>query len=207
MIGKLRGLVDTIGSGEVILDVGGVGYLVHCGARTLRTLSPGDTAVLHIETMLRQDMLRLYGFASEEERAWFVRLQDIQGVGAKSAFNILDVLSPAELMNAAALEDKASVARAQGVGPRLAARIVGELKDKPAPTGRGLETLSAPVAPTGDPEAAADATRTREAISALVNLGLSGPDAQRAIARAARDLGADAPLDALIRAALKASGQ
>ncbi len=204
MIGKLKGVVDTIGAGEMILDVGGVGYLVQCGASTLRTLIVGEAAVLHIETILRQDMLKLYGFASEEERAWFMRLQDIQGVGPKAAFAVLDALSPAELMNAAALEDKASIARAQGVGPRIAARIAGELKDKPPPMGRSLGGLTPTdeAAPVATPLSA-----NTEAVSALVNLGLAQPDALRAVASAQRALGEDATLDSLIRTALKDMGK
>ncbi len=204
MIGKLNGVVDTIGGGEMILDVGGVGYLVQCGSSTLRTLIVGETATLHIETIMRQDMLRLFGFASEEERAWFMRLQDIQGVGPKAAFAVLDALSPGELMNAAALEDKASIARAQGVGPRIAARIAGELKDKPPPLGRALGGFI-----PGDAAAPVAATLSinAEAVSALVNLGLAQPDAQRAIASAQRELGEDTGLDSLIRTALKDMGR
>ncbi len=207
MIGKLKGLVDTIGAGEMILDVGGVGYLVQCGARTLRNLNPGESAQLHIETILRQDMLKLYGFSSEEERAWFMRLQDIQGVGPKAAFAVLDTLSPMELMNAAALEDKAAIARAQGVGPRIAARIAGELKDKPPPMGRALGGVL-----QTSPEAASNTSSSAlsvnaEAVSALVNLGLTPMDAQRAVAGAMRTLGEGASLDDLIRTALKDMGK
>jgi holliday junction DNA helicase RuvA len=207
MIGKLKGLVDTLGAGELILDVGGVGYLVQCGARTLRALNPGDGVQLHIETIMRQDLLRLYGFSSEEERAWFMRLQDIQGVGPKAAFAVLDTLSPVELMQAAALEDKAAIARAQGVGPRIAARIAGELKDKPAPQGRSLGALT-PQAKTGAvTDAPSSLSSNAEAVSALVNLGLTPMDAQRAVAGARRTLGDDASLDQLIRTALKDMGK
>ncbi len=206
MIGKLKGVIDTLGSGELILDVGGVGYLVQCGARTLRTLVVGEAAQLHIETIMRQDLLRLYGFTTEEERAWFMRLQDIQGVGPKAAFAVLDTLSPAELMNAAALEDKASIARAQGVGPRIAARIAGELKDKPPPTGRGLGGLISTPSDTSAPATPSALSSNAEAVSALVNLGLSAMDAQRAVAGAQRTLGEEATLDQLIRTALKDMG-
>jgi Holliday junction DNA helicase RuvA len=207
MIGKLSGIVDALGAGEVILDVNGVGYLVQCGARSLRTLSLGEPAQLHIETVLRQDLLRLYGFASEEERAWFVRLQEIQGVGPKAALAVLDTLSPMELINAAALEDKAAIARAQGVGPRIAARIAGELKDKPPPTGRSLGGLMPAPETSAAPSAPNALSLNAEAVSALVNLGLVPADAQRAVAGAGRTLGEDATLDALIRTALKDMGK
>lgn len=207
MIGKLKGVVDAIGAGEIILDVGGVGYLVQCGARALRTMQVGEAVHLHIETYMRQDMLKLFGFTAESERAWFVRLQDIQGVGAKSALAILDTLSPDELMHAAAMEDKASIARAPGVGPRIAARIAGELNGKPAPLGRSMGGVT----PAGDTPAGntpiAAPSHNAEAVSALVNLGLSAMDAQRAVASAQHTLGADATLDNLIRTALKDMGK
>lgn len=199
MIGKLSGIVDALGAGEAIIDVGGVGYLVLCGARTLRTLQPGEPVQVHIETVMRADMLRLYGFVSEQERAWFVRLQEIQGVGPKAALALLDVMSPAELLNAAALEDKAAIARAQGIGARLAARIAGELKNKPPPLGRtlggGPAAEQVPVTPMLEGDA--------EAASALTNLGLTPVEARRAVAAARKALGEDASLDALIRTALK----
>ena len=200
MIGKLTGIVEALGADEAIIDVGGVGYLVQCGARCLRTLEPGARVQLHIETVMRQDMLRLFGFASEAERAWFVRLQEIQGVGPKAALALLDVLAPEELMNAAALEDKAAIARAQGIGPRLAARIAGELAGKPPPMGRSLGGAS----PAGDgPAAVAETPADSEAVSALTNLGLTPMEARRAVASARKSLGGDAALDALIRTALK----
>ena len=205
MIGKLTGIVDALGEGEVIVDVGGVGYLVHCGARTLRALEPGAPVQVHIETVMRADMLRLYGFASEQERAWFVRLQEIQGVGPKAALALLDVMSPAELLNAAALEDKAAIARAQGVGPRLAARIAGELNGKPPPVGRTLGGLG----PAGDAPAATalPSSQDAEAVSALTNLGLTPVEARRAVAAARKAQGEDASLDTLIRTALKEMGR
>lgn len=207
MIGKLNGVVDAIGAGEIILDVNGVGYLVQCGARALRTLQIGDAVSLHVETYMRQDMLKLFGFTMESERAWFVRLQDIQGVGAKSALAILDTLSPDELMNAAALEDKASIARAPGVGPRIAARIAGELNGKPAPMGRSLGGFVPTGSSAANAEAPASLSHNAEAVSALVNLGLAPPDAQRAVASAQRSLGDDTSLDNLIRTALKDMGK
>src|SRR5690606_4328071 len=131
MIGKLRGVIDSYGDDSIILDVHGVGYLVHCSARTLQALPPaGETAVLSIETWVREDQIRLYGFASEIEREWFKLLTDVQGVGARVALAVLSTLKTAELANAIALGDKTAVARAPGVGGKLAQRIVAELKDR-----------------------------------------------------------------------------
>ena len=133
MIGRLRGLVAEIGEEEALIDVGGVGYVVRCGARTLGRLpAMGEEAVLQVESQWSDQLgLRLYGFLSREERRAFVALQEIQGVGPKAALGVLDVLTPGELMGAAQRGDKAAVARANGVGPKLALRIVTELKDKP----------------------------------------------------------------------------
>src|SRR5215204_3627994 len=131
MIGKLKGTVDSYGEDFVILDVHGVGYVVHCSSRTLQNLpSAGEAAQLSIETHVREDMIRLYGFGSEAEREWFRRLQTVQGVGARVALGILSVLDPAALATAIATGDKGAISRGPGVGPKLAARIVTELKDK-----------------------------------------------------------------------------
>ena len=131
MIGKLKGLIDFYGEDFVILDVGGVGYQVHCSVRTLQALpSPGEAAVLSIETYVREDQIKLFGFRSDIEREWFRLLQTVQGVGAKVALAVLGTLPPAELANAIALRDKAAVTRTPGVGPKVAERIVTELKDK-----------------------------------------------------------------------------
>ena len=131
MIGKLKGLIDSYGEDFVILDVGGVGYQVHCSTRTLQMLpSPGEAAVLSIETYVREDQIKLFGFRSDVEREWFRLLQTVQGVGAKVALAVLGTLPPAELANAIALRDKAAVTRTPGVGPKVAERIVTELKDK-----------------------------------------------------------------------------
>ena len=130
MIGKLRGTVDAVGEAHAIVDVGGVGYEVQASARTLRALQLGQEVSLAIETHVREDAIRLYGFTSEVERAWFRMLQTIQGVGAKVALGVLGTLAPPDLANAVALQDKGQVARAPGVGPKVAARIVAELKDK-----------------------------------------------------------------------------
>ncbi|VAV87478.1 Holliday junction ATP-dependent DNA helicase RuvA [hydrothermal vent metagenome] len=200
MIGKLTGTVDAIGNGELVLDVNGVGYLVQAGARTLRGLAPGQATELHVETYVRQDVFKLFGFSSEGERAWFVRLQDVQGVGAKSALAVLDVLAPDELMQAALMEDKAAVARAVGVGPKVAARIVAELKDKPAPVGRGGAFA---VQASASQPAQSGAAFAPDAVSALINLGFAGPDASAAVRTASSNAGTDAGLDELIRLALK----
>jgi Holliday junction DNA helicase RuvA len=198
MIGKLTGTVDFLGPDHVILDVGGVGYLVHCGAPTLAKLHPGASAVLLIDTRITDETIRLFGFSDMEEREWFRLLQTVQNVGARVALNVLSALSSGELARAIALGDKAAVGRAQGVGPKLATRIVTELKDK-APSlmlrGHAEESVAAAaVAPRG---AAADA------VAALVKLGYSAAEAAEAVARAARHLG-DVPADALIRESLRA---
>jgi len=218
MIGKLKGMVDAVGAAEAVIDVNGVGYLVACGARTLsRMPEPGQPISLFIETHVREDAFRLFGFLSEEERAWFVRLQIIQGVGAKVALALLDVMTPPELMNAASMEDKASVSRANGVGPRLAARIVTELKDKPAPATRFSGAAAGPgFAPVvnaagsiGDaPPVGDDDYRLRsEAVSALANLGLQEADARAAVTSARSGFDKPPALDALIKAALKEMGR
>src|ERR1700727_1547904 len=131
MIGKLKGLIDSYGEDYVILDVGGVGYQVHCSARTLQALpSPGEAAALSIETYVREDQIKLFGFRSDLEREWFRLLQTVQGVGGKVALAVLSTLPPSDLANAIALRDKAAVTRTPGVGPKVAERIVTELKDK-----------------------------------------------------------------------------
>ena len=197
----LKGAVAALGEHEAVIDVHGVGYLVGGGARTLRRLSVGEAAHLHIETEVRDDAIRLWAFLSEEERAWFVMLKTVQGIGSKAALAILDVLPPAELMSAAALGDAAAVARAQGVGRKLAERVVTELKDKPPPLGRALGASALRPA-AADAPAPASALQA-DAISALVNLGYQRTDPAPAVAAASRALGADAPLDAVIGRALK----
>jgi Holliday junction DNA helicase RuvA len=203
VIGKLKGVVDTVGEGELILDVNGVGYVVAASARTLRTLpAPGQAAVLHIDTQMREDSLRLFGFLAEAERDWFRLLQSVQGVGAKVALAILSVLSSADLAQAVALQDKATVARAQGVGPKLAARIVAELKDK-APlvvaADMGLPGAGAPGLTLGG--------AAEDAVLALVNLGYGRPQAAQAVAKGAASLGAGATTATLIRLGLKELAQ
>jgi len=201
MIGKLTGVIDTVAEDHVLIDVGGVGYVVQCPSSTLSKLAAGSTASLTIETRLTDDTIRLYGFLSAAEREWFRLLQTVQNVGARVALNVLSALSPRDLERAIALSDKAAVGRAQGVGPKLALRIVTELKDKaPAMMLRGHEGEAAAMAgaPRG-PEA--------DAVAALVKLGYSQGTAAEAVARAARDLGDHAAVDALIRDALKGMGR
>ena len=202
MIGKLKGVVDTIEEDHVILDVHGVGYLVHCSGRTLSALPrAGEAASLFIETHVREDQIRLFGFSSAGERDWFRLLQGVQGIGTKTALAVLSTLSATELAQAIALGDKTTVARAPGVGPRVATRIITELKDK-MPGFTASEPLAAQlgVAPAGA-EAAGGAAA--DAVSALVNLGYGAPQATAAVAAALRAAGEDAPTEKLIRLGLK----
>lgn len=201
MIGKLKGLIDSYGEDFVILDVNGVGYVVQCSTRTLQKLPrPGEASALAIETQVREDSIRLFGFESESERDWFRLLQSVQGVGAKVALAILSILSPGEIAAAIATQDKAMVARAPGVGPRLAARIVAELKDK-APAFGAVDPLVAKLSGEADDNAAPSAVR--DAISALVNLGYGRPQAAAAVAASVKKLGEGAETGALIRQGLK----
>jgi Holliday junction DNA helicase RuvA len=198
MIGSLSGIVAAIGEESALIEVGGVGYLVQCGGRTLGRLSMGAPVRLCIETHVREDAIRLFGFASEEERAWFAHLQTIPGVGAKVALGILDAMPPDALADAIALQDKAAFTRANGVGPKLAARLAQELAAKQGP--KGFVALSAAPRAAG---AAASTGARAEAVSALVNLGIDQSSAARAVASAAKQFDADAPAPELIRAALK----
>jgi holliday junction DNA helicase RuvA len=201
MIGKLKGLIESYGQDYVILDVGGVGYEVHCSARTLQELPGiGQPATLSIETHVREDQIRLFGFVTEIEREWFRLLQTVQGVGAKVALSVLGTLKPSELASAIAMRDKAMVARAPGVGPKVAERIVTELKDKaPAYTNidPALVRLSGAL---DDKRAPAPVT---DAVSALVNLGYAQAQAAAAIAAAARSAGEGAEATTLIRLGLR----
>jgi Holliday junction DNA helicase RuvA len=200
MIGKLKGTIDSVGEDFLILDVHGVGYVVHCSSRTLQKLPrPGEAATLAIETQVREDSIRLFGFENDAERDWFRLLQTVQGVGAKVALAILTVLPPGELAGAIALQDKAQVSRAPGVGPKLAARIVAELKDK-APALSSVDPVAARLA--GE-EAASAPSSVRDAISALCNLGYGRPQAAAAIAASVKALGEGADAGALIRRGLK----
>ena len=203
MIGKLRGVVDGVEEESLILDVGGVGYLVAASARTLRALpSVGEPAELLIETHVREDAIRLYGFVTAAERDWFRVLQSVQGVGAKVALGILGTLSPEALMSAIAKQDKAMMARAPGVGPKLAARLVLELKDK-APA-FAIDAFGAPTrveGAAGMPKAAEDA------ILALVGLGYARAQAAAAVSKCLGELGQEAQTSAFIRAGLKELAQ
>lgn len=206
MIGKLKGSVDGVGDDHVIVDVHGVGYVAFCGARTLAGLpTAGEAVTLFIETVVREDMIRLYGFASEAERGWFRLLQTVQGVGSKVAMAVVGTLAPGDLANAIALQDKAMVARAPGVGPRVAARIVAELKDKaPAFATAGDVEAFALKRDLGEGVARG---AVADAVSALVNLGYARDQAANAIAAAVKEAGEDAASTQLIRLGLKALGR
>jgi Holliday junction DNA helicase RuvA len=201
VIGKLRGVVDSYGEDFIILDVQGVGYVVHCSSRTLQNLpSTGEAATLSIETHVREDMIRLFGFRSDAEREWFRLLQTVQGVGAKVALGILSVLDPGALATAIATGDKGAVSRGPGVGPKLAARIVAELKDKAPAFGHvdpALIRLSDAMEDKKAPQPVADA------VSALVNLGYAQAQASAAIAAALRQAGEEAEAKTLIRFGLR----
>jgi Holliday junction DNA helicase RuvA len=199
MIAKLTGIVDSISRDHAIIDVNGVGYLVRCSTRTLGAMPPGGGAVsLAIETIVREDAIDLYGFGAGSERDWFRLLTTVQGVGAKVALSILSTLSADELSQAIMAQDKAMVSRADGVGPKLANRIVSELKD------RVSSGAFAPVVQTAVAGLPADAVA--DAISALVNLGYRRAEAMTAVDRAARKLGPSARIEALIPAGLKELG-
>lgn len=202
MIGKLKGTVDEIGDDFCVLDVHGVGYVAFCSARTLAALpGTGEAAVLFIETYVREDMIRLYGFQSHLEREWFKLLQNnVQGVGAKVALAVLSTLAPADLANAIALRDIAMVSRAPGVGKKVAERIVTELKNKaPAFAGEAAGTIGLKQE-LGEGVAPAPIA---DAVSALVNLGYSRDIAANAVAAAMKSAGEDADSSKLIRFGLK----
>ncbi|MBV9261217.1 MAG: Holliday junction branch migration protein RuvA [Pseudolabrys sp.] len=201
MIGKLKGIVDSYGEDYIILDVGGVGYQVHASARTLQTLpSPGEAATLSIETYVREDQIKLFGFISDLEREWFRLLQTVQGVGAKVALSVLGTLKPSELATAIATRDRAAVSRSPGVGPKVAERIVTELKDK-APKFTSVDP--AVVQLSGALEERRAPKPVSDAVSALVNLGYGQPQAATAIAAAVRNAGEGADAATLIRQGLK----
>ena len=202
MIARLHGALVSSDSESVVIDVGGVGYLVFCSARTLRTLpADGGPATVFVETHVREDHIHLYGFTTENERAWFRTLLSVQGVGARMALAVLSTLSPDELSTAIAADDKAVLRRAPGVGPKVAGRIAAELKDKAAGLALAPITLSA----GRDQAGAVDegSVTTGEAVSALVNLGYGRSEAFSAVAAAAGDASANGDVAALIRAGLK----
>jgi len=196
MIALLTGRVEALEAGSCVIDVNGVGYLVHASSRTLAALPhpPAQARVL-IETHVREDAIQLFGFADSAEREWFRLLTTVQGVGPRVGLNILSALSPRDLIGAIAAGDKASLTRAAGVGTRLAVRLLTELRDK---TGAMPTSSGTGVTQTAQPQGAAE-----DALSALVNLGYRRPEAQPAVARAAERLGEDAALDAIIREALR----
>src|SRR5215212_1562312 len=201
MIGKLNGIIDSYGEDFIVVDVNGVGYLVHCSARTLQALpAAGQPVTLAIETHVREDQIRLFGFLADVEREWFRLLQTVQGVGAKVALSVLSTLKPGDLASAIALRDKAMVARTPGVGPKVAERVVTELKDK-APKYADIDPavvrLAGAVEERHAPQPIADA------VSALINLGYGQPQAAAAIAAASRSAGEGAETAQLIRLGLK----
>jgi holliday junction DNA helicase RuvA len=206
MIGKLTGIVDTLAGDHAIIDVAGVGYLVHCPSSTLARMTMGTSVSLAIETRLSEEAIRLYGFISAQERDWFRLLQTVQGVGARVALSILSALKPAELERAIVLGDKSVLGRAQGVGPKLATRIATELKDKVTGLAMPADAVLAGmrvIATGGRPVES-------EAIAALVKLGYTQLAASDAVARAAQAIGPNAealPLDVLIRESLRLSAR
>ena len=201
MIGKLKGIVDLYGEDYIILDVQGVGYQVHCSARTLTMLpAPGEAATLSIDTYVREDQIKLFGFAGDQERGWFRLLQTVQGVGAKVALSVLSTLKVPELANAIAMRDKAAVSRSPGVGAKVAERIVTELKDK-VPAFADIDPAAIYLAGALDDKRAP--RPVMDAVSALVNLGYGQPQAAAAIAAASRNAGEGADLQTLIRQGLK----
>lgn len=201
MIGKLKGTIDEIAGDYILVDVHGVCYVVFCSSRTLGAVgSQGEAVVLYIETYVREDQLKLFGFKSEIEREWFRLLQSVQGVGAKVALAILSTLSASDLANAIALQDKAMVARAPGIGPKVAQRIVTELKNK-APALGGIDVPDMGLKQEiGEGVASAPVA---DAVSALCNLGYSRDQAAGAVGAAVRDAGEDADSAKLIRLGLK----
>jgi len=201
MIASLKGVLESVADESAVLDVGGVGYLVFCSGRTLANLPrPGEAVRFEVETHVREDHIHLYGFAESSERDWFRLLTTVQGVGAKVALAILSVLGPEELVQAVLVQDKTAVSRASGVGPKLAGRIVLELKDKVGAITPIVSELVTSRSPVGGGVA-------EDAISALVNLGFQRTDAFGAVARAGQKLGDDAAVDALIRAGLQELSQ
>jgi Holliday junction DNA helicase RuvA len=204
MIAKLAGAVDSIGPDGAVIDVGGVGYLAFCSTRTISRLPPiGAAARLLIETHVREDHIHLYGFIDAAERDWFRLLTTVQGVGARLALAILSAVTPEALLLAIVAQDKAVLARADGVGPRLAARITNELRDKVSGLGEALSVAhGAPAPPVG-----ANGGRIADAVSALENLKIGRAEAYGAITAAARRLGDDAAVETLITAGLQELGK
>jgi Holliday junction DNA helicase RuvA len=211
MIGSLKGIVQGIYDDRALIEVQGVGYLVHLGHNALSRLRKNDAVFLFIETYVREDALKLFGFLSDNERAWFVQLQNVSGVGAKVALAILDIMTPGQIMQAAELGDKTSVSRASGVGPKLAQRIVLELKGRALPStlysapevGAFTPPSSEIETPELRREALGDMSLRNGAISALQNLGFSGAEAMNAVAHAYAKFDTDPELSELVKHALK----
>lgn len=200
MIGKLKGRIDSTGPDWAMVDVGGVVYFVSCSAKTLSALpGTGQACELHTEMLVSQDAIRLVGFASHLEKEWFKLLQTVQGVGARVALGILSILAPGELASAIAVQDKAMISRANGVGKKLAERIVLELKDK-APAYSAADAGFAQVA---SEMSAPGSSAVTDAVSALVNLGYGQTQAAQAVSSALKKAGGDQPAEKLIRLALK----
>jgi len=201
MIGKLKGILDSVGDDSIIIDVQGVGYQVHCSTRTLTSLpAVGEAVSISIETHVRETEIRLFGFSDDLERDWFKLLQSVQGVGAKVALAIQSTLSAGDLASAIVLQDKAMVSRAPGVGPKVAQRIVAELKDK-APAYSGA--AAAEMGFTSDIGDGVASTAVQDAVSALGNLGYSSQQAAGAVSSALAKAGEDADSATLIRMGLK----
>jgi Holliday junction DNA helicase RuvA len=196
MIAHLKGRLESTGVDHAVIDVGGVGYLVGASSRTLQALgATGEHVTIHTEMLVAEDFIRLVGFATADERDWFRLLTGVQGVGARVALAILSVLAPEELRNAIAKGDKASIGRANGVGPKLAQRIAMELKDKVGGIAPGIAGVAGATIPAGGASA--------DAVSALLNLGFKPAEASRAVEAAAEEVGEAASLDALVRLALR----
>lgn len=203
MIGKLKGKVDAVGESFLIIDVNGVGYEVQASSRTLRNLKPGDAVSLTIDTHVREDAIRLFGFQSEFERSWFRTLQSIQGVGAKVALSVLGIMAPQDIASAVALGNWAAVEEAPGVGKKLAQRIVSELKDKVPGLTIGHHDIPSGGASAASANGAPMGIAFSEALSALTNLGYNPAQASAAVAVAAKELGEAADTAGLIKRSLK----
>ncbi|MBP2291910.1 Holliday junction branch migration protein RuvA [Azospirillum rugosum] len=210
MIAKLTGVVDSVGTDWVVVDVNGVGYQAACSNRTLSRMAAGERVALVVETFIREDRITLYGFADAAERDWFRMLTTIQGVGSRLALSILGVLDPDQLTRAIASQDKTALTRADGVGPKVAARIINELKDKVGNLALGASAATAPAGGKAAPAGAGaspDNIIMADAVSALVNLGYGRSEAFGAVVAAGRKLGDAANVSELIRHGLKELSQ
>ncbi|HEY0832723.1 MAG TPA: Holliday junction branch migration protein RuvA [Azospirillum sp.] len=209
MIAKLTGVVDSVGTDSVVIDVNGVGYALTCSGRTLARLMGGERTALVVETFVRDDRIVLYGFADNAERDWFRLLTTIQGVGARLALAILGVLDADQLTHAIAAQDKTALIRADGVGAKVAARIINELKDKVGGLSLGMGGTTAPAPAKGGAPVPAPGGNTvmADAVSALVNLGYGRSEAFGAVVAAGRALGEGAAVGDLIRQGLKELSQ